>query len=180
MPTYEYRCNACAHEFEQFQSMKDKPLRTCPSCGKKQLERLIGIGAAVIFKGSGFYETDYRSDAYKKAADADKPSEKPAENSESKSTSSNQDKNSDKPSQQNNQKSGDNGSDKNQNAVAKTESNHGSTQDKNSERVKEKSSHQAGKGDSPRRSYPQRSNTVSTRKPANPKISKVKSRGSKK
>ncbi len=73
MPTYEYRCNYCGHEFEQYQSMKDSPLKKCPSCGKLKLERLIGTGAAVIFKGSGFYETDYRSDNYKKAAEADKP-----------------------------------------------------------------------------------------------------------
>ncbi len=71
MPTYEYRCNACNHEFERFQSMKDSPLRTCPACGKKALQRLIGTGAAVIFKGSGFYQTDYRSETYKKAAEAD-------------------------------------------------------------------------------------------------------------
>ncbi|MBL9001903.1 MAG: zinc ribbon domain-containing protein [Phycisphaerae bacterium] len=76
MPTYEYRCTACDHEFEQFQSMKDKALRKCPSCGKNALERLIGTGAAVIFKGSGFYQTDYRPESYKKAAEADKaPSE---------------------------------------------------------------------------------------------------------
>ena len=79
MPTYEYKCNACSHTFEQFQSMKDKTLRTCPKCGKKALERLIGVGAAVIFKGSGFYQTDYRSDAYKKSAEADKkPADAPA------------------------------------------------------------------------------------------------------
>jgi putative FmdB family regulatory protein len=78
MPTYDYRCNACKHEFEHFQSMKDKPLKKCPECGKPSLERLIGIGAAVIFKGSGFYETDYRSEAYKKAADADKAPTEPA------------------------------------------------------------------------------------------------------
>jgi putative FmdB family regulatory protein len=71
MPTYDYRCNACGHEFEQFQSMKDKPLRKCPKCAKNALERLIGIGGGVIFKGSGFYQTDYRSDSYKKAAEAD-------------------------------------------------------------------------------------------------------------
>ena len=59
MPTYEYRCTACKHEFEQFQSMKDKPLRTCPACKKAKLERLIGTGGAIIFKGSGFYLTDY-------------------------------------------------------------------------------------------------------------------------
>lgn len=74
MPTYDYICRACEHEFEEFQSMSAKPLKKCPSCGKAQLERLIGTGAGVIFKGGGFYETDYRSDAYKKAADADKKS----------------------------------------------------------------------------------------------------------
>lgn len=73
MPTYEYRCKSCAHEFEYFQSMKDAPLRKCPECGKNTLERLIGTGGAVIFKGSGFYQTDYRNESYKKAAEADKP-----------------------------------------------------------------------------------------------------------
>lgn len=77
MPTYDYRCNACGHEFELFQSMKDKPKRTCPSCRKAGLERLIGLGAGVIFKGSGFYETDYRSDSYKKGAEAEKKSSSP-------------------------------------------------------------------------------------------------------
>ncbi|MBX3364195.1 MAG: hypothetical protein KF866_05455 [Phycisphaeraceae bacterium] len=71
MPTYDYRCQACAHEFELFQSMKDAPKRKCPSCGRAALERLIGTGAAVLFKGSGFYETDYRSESYKKAAEAE-------------------------------------------------------------------------------------------------------------
>lgn len=61
MPTYEYKCRTCEHLFEEFQSMSDDPLTTCPSCGKKSLQRLIGTGAAVIFKGSGFYETDYKS-----------------------------------------------------------------------------------------------------------------------
>jgi putative FmdB family regulatory protein len=73
LPTYDYRCGACSHQFEHFQSMKDKPLRKCPKCAKLTLERLIGTGAAVIFKGSGFYQTDYRSEAYKKAAEADAP-----------------------------------------------------------------------------------------------------------
>jgi putative FmdB family regulatory protein len=72
MPTYDYRCRACEHEFEAFQSMKDKPLRKCPECGKLKLERLIGMGAGVIFKGGGFYETDYRSESYTKAAEAEK------------------------------------------------------------------------------------------------------------
>ena len=74
MPTYDYRCNNCDHEFEEFQAMSAKPLKKCPECGKLKLERLIGTGAAVIFKGSGFYETDYRSDSYKKSAEADKKS----------------------------------------------------------------------------------------------------------
>lgn len=73
MPTYDYRCKACKHEFEQFQSMKDEPLKTCPACKKKQLERLIGAGAGLIFKGSGFYITDYRSESYKQAAKSDTP-----------------------------------------------------------------------------------------------------------
>lgn len=74
MPTYDYRCSACGHEFELFQSMKDKPRRKCPKCSKNALVRLIGTGAAVLFKGSGFYETDYRSPSYKKGAEAEKKS----------------------------------------------------------------------------------------------------------
>lgn len=73
MPTYDYKCRACGHQFEHFQSMKDAPLRKCPKCAKSRLERLIGTGAAIIFKGSGFYQTDYRNESYKKAAEADKP-----------------------------------------------------------------------------------------------------------
>src|SRR4051794_14968972 len=74
MPTYDYKCNACGHRMELFQSMKDAPKRKCPECGKNALERLIGTGAALIFKGSGFYQTDYRSESYKKAAaEAEKP-----------------------------------------------------------------------------------------------------------
>ena len=72
MPTYDYRCRSCGHEFELFQSMSAPVRRKCPECEKLTLKRLIGRGAGVIFKGSGFYETDYRSDSYKKAADADK------------------------------------------------------------------------------------------------------------
>ena len=65
MPTYEYICNACGHEFDEFQSIKADRLEVCPKCRKKKLERKIGIGGAVIFKGGGFYETDYRSDNYR-------------------------------------------------------------------------------------------------------------------
>jgi putative FmdB family regulatory protein len=72
MPTYEYVCNNCQHEFEQFQSMKARPIRKCPECGKLKVQRLIGAGAGIIFKGSGFYQTDYRSEGYKKAAESEK------------------------------------------------------------------------------------------------------------
>lgn len=61
MPHYDYRCEACGHQFEAFQSMKDAPLRSCPECRKPRLVRLIGAGAGLLFKGSGFYSTDYRS-----------------------------------------------------------------------------------------------------------------------
>lgn len=71
MPTYDYRCNACNHEFELFQSMSEGVKKKCPVCGKLKLERLIGTGSALIFKGSGFYETDYRSKDYTKAKEAD-------------------------------------------------------------------------------------------------------------
>ena len=72
MPTYEYICEECGYEFEQFQSITAKPLRKCPKCGKRKLRRLIGTGSGVIFKGSGFYETDYRSQSYKEAEKKEK------------------------------------------------------------------------------------------------------------
>jgi len=78
MPTYDYHCDACEHEFEEFQPMSAEPLKKCPGCGKNKLRRLFGTGAAVLFKGSGFYETDYRSESYKKAAKADQEAGKPA------------------------------------------------------------------------------------------------------
>jgi putative FmdB family regulatory protein len=71
MPTYEYRCNACDHRFDELQSFSEEPLKKCPQCKKKKLERLIGTGAAIIFKGAGFYQTDYRSESYKSDAKAD-------------------------------------------------------------------------------------------------------------
>lgn len=72
MPTYEYVCKSCGHEMEAFQPMTEAPKRKCPECGKNTLERKIGTGAAVLFKGSGFYQTDYRSESYKKAVEAEK------------------------------------------------------------------------------------------------------------
>ena len=87
MPTYDYECDACQHEFETFQNMSDDPLTKCPKCKKKKLRRLIGAGAAVLFKGSGFSQTDDRSESSKKSAEADKKSSEPAPASESKSDS---------------------------------------------------------------------------------------------
>jgi putative FmdB family regulatory protein len=72
MPTYEYICRACGHEFEEFQSIKADPIAVCPKCRKRKVERQIGTGGAVIFKGGGFYETDYRSESYRSGADAEK------------------------------------------------------------------------------------------------------------
>ena len=72
MPTYDYMCENCGCKFERFQSITAKLLRTCPKCGKRELKRLIGTGAGVIFKGSGFYQTDYRSESYKKAQESEK------------------------------------------------------------------------------------------------------------
>jgi putative FmdB family regulatory protein len=72
MPTYDYVCDACDHRFELFQSIKAPTKRKCPNCGRLKLRRLIGPGAAIVFKGSGFYKTDYRSESYMKAAAAAK------------------------------------------------------------------------------------------------------------
>ena len=74
MPTYDYECDACGHKFENYQSITSEPLKKCPKCKKSKLRRLFGTGAAIMFKGSGFYQTDYRSDSYRKAASADKSS----------------------------------------------------------------------------------------------------------
>lgn len=71
MPTYDYECDACGHKFELFQQITAEPEKKCPKCKKNKLRRLFGTGAALMFKGSGFYITDYRSDSYKKAASAD-------------------------------------------------------------------------------------------------------------
>lgn len=74
MPTYDYKCDACDHAFEQFQSIKAEVLRKCPKCGKPKLRRLIGTGAGLLFKGNGFYITDYRSESYKSSAKKDSSS----------------------------------------------------------------------------------------------------------
>ena len=102
MPTYDYVCKACEHEWEMFQLMSDNPIRKCPDCGKLKAKRIIGAGAGIIFKGSGFYQTDYRSDSYKKAAAADKKSQESASKSESKSSSDSKSSSSDKSSSSSN------------------------------------------------------------------------------
>jgi putative FmdB family regulatory protein len=71
MPTYEYKCSACGYAFERFHSIMAAPIKKCPECGKSKVKRLLGTGAGLIFKGSGFYITDYRSDAYQQAAKND-------------------------------------------------------------------------------------------------------------
>src|SRR5437870_10972334 len=71
MPTYDYKCNACGHRFEKFQPMSAAPIKKCPKCGKMKVQRLIGTGAGLIFKGSGFYITDYRDSGYKDKAKAE-------------------------------------------------------------------------------------------------------------
>lgn len=78
MPTYEYKCRACGHEFEEFQPISAKPVRKCPQCGKLAVNRLISTGGGIIFRGSGFYETDYRSESYKAEAKKESDNGKPA------------------------------------------------------------------------------------------------------
>jgi len=86
MPTYDYECTACGHTFEKFQSITAPAVKKCPSCGKLKVKRLIGTGAGIIFKGSGFYQTDYRSDSYKKSAQAESSKNSSSSNSSSKSS----------------------------------------------------------------------------------------------
>jgi putative FmdB family regulatory protein len=83
MPTYDYVCDGCGHAFELFQSMTDEVKKTCPKCKKKKLRRLIGTGGAIVFKGSGFYITDYGKDGKKdqratSSSSESKPEAKPA------------------------------------------------------------------------------------------------------
>ena len=89
MPTYDYECTACEHKWEDFHSITAKPKRKCPECGKLKAKRVIGPGAGIIFKGSGFYQTDYRSASYKKGAEAAK---KAQDSSSKKSDSKKSDK----------------------------------------------------------------------------------------
>lgn len=97
MPTYDYKCDKCGHTWELFQSITADAIKKCPSCKSQKAKRVIGPGAGILFKGSGFYQTDYRSDSYKKGAEADKKSESSA--SESKSESKSTDSASSKPTE---------------------------------------------------------------------------------
>ncbi len=72
MPTYDYVCGACKHEMEAFHAITAAPLKKCPQCGKSTLKRVIGRGSGVLFKGTGFYQTDYRSKNYSEGASKDK------------------------------------------------------------------------------------------------------------
>ena len=92
MPTYDYECDACGHTFELFQAISAEPEKKCPACKKKKLRRLFGTGAAIMFKGSGFYQTDYRSESYKSKAEADNKAASEASSSSSESSSSSGDK----------------------------------------------------------------------------------------
>lgn len=85
MPTYEYECEKCGNKFEVFQNIKETPIKKCPKC-KGQVQRLIGAGAGIIFRGPGFYATDYRSESYKRAEKNDKDSDKISKSSEDKSS----------------------------------------------------------------------------------------------
>ena len=86
MTTYDYLCEACGHELEIFQGINDEPETKCPACKKKKLKRQFGTGAAIVFKGSGFYQTDYRSESYKKGAKAETTSSDTGSKSEKSSS----------------------------------------------------------------------------------------------
>jgi len=96
MPTYEYACNDCGHRFERFQSITEEPVETCPECNGS-VKRLISGGAGIIFKGSGFYITDYRSESYKAAEKKEKTESSPSSSSSSDSSKSSDSKPSSKP-----------------------------------------------------------------------------------
>ena len=89
MPTYDYICDACGDATEIFQKITDEPIKKCPACKKNKLVRQFGTGAAIVFKGSGFYQTDYRSESYKKSADSERKSSESSSSSEGSSKESN-------------------------------------------------------------------------------------------
>ena len=105
MPTYDYECEACGHTMEVFQGINDPKKKKCPECGKNKLQRLFGTGAAIVFKGSGFYQTDYRSDGYKEAAKKDKEAKSSSESSGSDSKGKDKKSGGEKKSKSNKKKS---------------------------------------------------------------------------
>lgn len=106
MPTYDYQCDACDHKFELYHGINEPAKTKCPECKKNKLRRLLGTGSAVVFKGSGFYQTDYRSDSYNKAKAADKPADSSSSSSDSKSSGSDSStKSADKPAAKSSEKS---------------------------------------------------------------------------
>ncbi len=100
MPTYDYRCTECGHTFEEFQSMSAETLKTCPSCGKPALKRLMGSGAGMIFKGSGFYLTDYKGNtgSNNKKSSEKKPSDKKQSESKPSGDTASENKSAESPS----------------------------------------------------------------------------------
>jgi putative FmdB family regulatory protein len=100
MPTYDYQCQACGHSWELFQSMNDNPVKSCPKCKKRKAKRLLGVGAGLIFKGTGFYETDYKnkSGGEKKEGSSDSDSGSSNSSDSSKSSESSKSSDSSKPS----------------------------------------------------------------------------------
>ena len=132
MPTYEYKCDACGHAFEKFQSIMAGPIRKCPVCGKSKVRRLISAGAGLIFKGSGFYITDYpknESGGAPKSSGGAKDKEPSSSSSESSSDKGASDKGSDKSSDKGSDKGSDTGkgSDKASGSGSETKSDKSST-----------------------------------------------------
>ena len=97
MPTYDYQCGACNHQWELFQSMNDSPVKSCPKCKKRKAKRLLGLGAGLIFKGTGFYETDYKKKSGGEKAESSSESKSSGSGSSDKSSSSNETKKEAKP-----------------------------------------------------------------------------------
>lgn len=97
MPTYEYECRACGYRFEKFQPITARAVRTCPKCKRRKVRRLIGSGAGILFKGSGFYQTDYRSESYRKAAEKEKASKSDGSDSDKNKTKKDTKTNKEKP-----------------------------------------------------------------------------------
>ena len=97
MPTYDYQCGACNHQWELFQSMNDSPVKSCPKCKKRKAKRLLGLGAGLIFKGTGFYETDYKKKSGGEKSESSSESKSSGSGSSDKSSSSKETKKEAKP-----------------------------------------------------------------------------------